>query len=400
MASMRSVQPASRAQRANSSRAWRSSSVSASRQTPPLGVAPIPASVIRLAHRRWLSMRTDVEVATGASMARLRKGRGPGDVGKTFSPQPALCWPVTREGETMFQHDLMQGQRILVTGGGTGLGRAMAERFLSLGADVAICGRRKAVCDETAAAWRQQFPGRRIDTFGVDIRIAQAVEEMVESLWQTGGLTGLVNNAAGNFIAPTESLSPRAFDAIANIVFHGSFYVTQAVGKRWVAEAKAGAWTRGKPFRSVMSIITTWVDNGSPYVVPSAMSKAGIDVMTKSLAVEWAQVRRAPERRRAGRDPDRRHEQAPEPRREPGARSRENNPMARPGEMRELQNLATFLMAPGQCDWLTGQSIMMDGGSALATGGNFYELRSWSDADWQQARARIEAQNQKDKAQR
>jgi NAD(P)-dependent dehydrogenase (short-subunit alcohol dehydrogenase family) len=164
----------------------------------------------------------------------------------------------------------------------------MAEQFLALGADVAICGRRKAVCDETAAAWRQRFPDRRIDTFGVDIRIAQAVEEMVESLWHSGGLTGLVNNAAGNFIAPTESLSPRAFDAIANIVFHGTFYVTQAVGKRWVAEAKAGAWTRAQPFRSVMSIITTWVDNGSPYVVPSAMSKAGIDVMTKSLAVEWA----------------------------------------------------------------------------------------------------------------
>ena len=96
------------------------------------------------------------------------------------------------------------------------------------------------MCDETAAAWRAQFPERRIDTFGVDIRNAQAVEEMVEALWQGGGLTGLVNNAAGNFIAPTESLSPRAFDAIANIVFHGTFYVTQAVGKRWVAAGEGG----------------------------------------------------------------------------------------------------------------------------------------------------------------
>ncbi len=137
----------------------------------------------------------------------------------------------------MFKPDLMKGQRILVTGGGTGLGRAMAERFLSLGADVAICGRRKAICDETADGWRTQFPDRRIDTFGVDIRIAQAVEDMVESLWLSGGLSGLVNNAAGNFIAPTESLSPRAFDAIANIVFHGTFYVTQAVGKKWFAQA-------------------------------------------------------------------------------------------------------------------------------------------------------------------
>ena len=300
----------------------------------------------------------------------------------------------------MYQTDLMQGQRILVTGGGTGLGRAMAEAFLALGSDVAICGRRKAVCDETAAVWRQQFPGRRIDSFGVDIRNAQAVEEMVDELWQGAGLTGLVNNAAGNFISPTESLSSRAFDAIANIVFHGSFYVTQAVGKRWVAGAKSGAWQAGQPFRNVISIITTWVDNGSPYVVPSAMSKAGIDIMTKSLAVEWAKFGVRLNTIGPGEIPTEGMSKRLSPGEEPGARSRERNPMARPGTFAELQNLATFLMAPGQCDWLTGQSIMMDGGGALATGGNFYELRSWSDGDWDAARQRIEAQNAQDKAQR
>ena len=188
----------------------------------------------------------------------------------------------------MSKTDLMKGQRILVTGGGTGLGKGMAEGFLALGGDVAICGRRKAMCDETAEQWRARFPGRRVDTFGVDIRVAQAVDEMVEALFESGGLTGLINNAAGNFIAPTESLSARAFDAIAGIVFHGSFYVTQAVGKRWVAQAKAGQWQPGQPYRNVMSIITTWVDTGNPYVVPSAMSKAGVEVMTKSLAIEWA----------------------------------------------------------------------------------------------------------------
>jgi NAD(P)-dependent dehydrogenase (short-subunit alcohol dehydrogenase family) len=297
----------------------------------------------------------------------------------------------------MYASDLMAGQRILVTGGGTGLGRAMAEKFLSLGADVAICGRRKAVCDETAALWRERFPARRIDTFGVDIRVAAAVDEMVEALWQAGGLTGLVNNAAGNFIAPTESLSARAFDAIANIVFHGSFYVTQAVGKRWVGEARAGRWQPGQPCRNVLSVIVTWVDNGSPYVVPSAMSKAGIGVMTKSLAVEWAKYGVRLNAVGPGEIPTEGMSKRLNPGEEPGARSRESNPMARPGRMSELQNLASFLMAPGQCDWLTGQSIMMDGGSALATGGNFYELRSWSDADWQAARDRIEAQNQKDR---
>ncbi|MCY7318051.1 MAG: SDR family oxidoreductase [Ramlibacter sp.] len=300
----------------------------------------------------------------------------------------------------MFKPDVMQGQRILVTGGGTGLGQAMAEQFLALGADVAICGRRKSVCDDTAQAWREKFPGRRIDTFGVDIRIAQQVEEMVESLWQGGGITGLVNNAAGNFIAPTESLSPRAFDAIANIVFHGTFYVTQAVGKRWVADARAGGWQRGQPFRNVMSIIVTWVDNGSPYVVPSAMSKAGIEVMTKSLAVEWAKFGVRLNAVGPGEIPTEGMSKRLNPGEQPGARSIAGNPMARPGLMSELQNLATFLMAPGHCDWLTGQSIMMDGGNALASGGNFYELRNWSDTDWQEARERIEAQNAKDKTQR
>ncbi len=301
----------------------------------------------------------------------------------------------------MFQPTLMSGQRILVTGGGTGLGRAMAEGFLALGADVAICGRRKSVCDDTAAAWRERFPERRADAFGVDIRDAAAVEAMVEELWSTGGaLTGLVNNAAGNFISPTEALSPRGFDAVANIVFHGTFYVTQAVGKRWVADAKAGAWQHGQPYRSVMSIVVTWVDNGSPYVVPSAMSKAGIDVMTKSLAIEWAKYGVRLNAVAPGEIPTEGMSKRLSPGEEPGARSRERNPMARPGEMSELQNLATFLMAPGQCDWLTGQTIAMDGGHALATGGNFYELREWSDDQWRQARERIEAQNARDRAAR
>jgi NAD(P)-dependent dehydrogenase (short-subunit alcohol dehydrogenase family) len=315
------------------------------------------------------------------------------------SARPCRCSNDPRR-PTMFEASLMSGQRILVTGGGTGLGRAMAEHFLSLGADIAICGRRKQVCDETAAEWREQFPERRVDTFGVDIRVAQAVDEMVQTLWDSGGLTGLVNNAAGNFIAPTESLSPRAFDAIANIVFHGTFYVTQAVGKRWIAQAKDGKWQPDRPFRSVMSIITTWVDNGSPYVVPSAMSKAGIEVMTKSLAVEWARHGIRLNAVGPGEIPTEGMSKRLNPGEEPGARSKARNPMGRAGKMAELQNLAAFLMAPGQCDWLTGQSLMMDGGNALATGGNFYELREWSDADWQAARERIEAQNAKDRAQR
>ncbi len=188
----------------------------------------------------------------------------------------------------MFERDLLAGQRILITGGGTGLGAGMAEGLLEAGADVVICSRRKAVCDEIAARWRTRFPDRRIDSHGLDIRDASAVAQLVDAIWAEGGLTGLINNAAGNFVAQTQDLSPRGFDAVANIVFHGTFYVTQAVGKRWIAEAKEGLWKAPQPMRSVISIITTWVDTGAPFVVPSAMSKAGIDAMTKSLAIEWA----------------------------------------------------------------------------------------------------------------
>jgi len=301
----------------------------------------------------------------------------------------------------MFDSNLMRGQRILVTGGGTGLGKAMAERFLSLGADVAICGRRKAVCDATADEWRERHPERRIDTFGVDIRVAQAVDEMVEALFEAGGgLTGLVNNAAGNFISPTEALSSRAFDAIANIVFHGTFYVTNAVGKRWIdATRRAGGWKPGMPMNSVMSIIVTWVENGSPFVVPSAMSKAGIAAMTRSLATEWGGYGVRLNAVGPGEIPTEGMSKRLNPGEDPGARSRQNNPMRRPGDMSELQNLAAFLMSGG-CDWLTGQLIFMDGGNYLANGGNFYPLRDWTDDQWREARERIEAQNARDRAQR
>ncbi len=299
----------------------------------------------------------------------------------------------------MFQPGLMKGKRILVTGGGTGLGRSMAERYLQLGADICICGRRKLVLDETAKEMMAAHGGS-VKTFGVDIRDAQAVDAMVEEIFADAPLTGLVNNAAGNFISPTEALSPRGFDAIANIVFHGSFYVTHAVGRRWVEAAKrAGGWNPPTPMKSVISIITTWVENGGPFVVPSAMSKAGIAVMTQSLATEWAKYGVRLNAIGPGEIPTEGMSKRLNPGEQPGARSRQFNPQKRPGEMSELQNLATFLMADG-CDWLTGQLIHLDGGNYLGTGGNFYALREWSDAQWMEARERIEAQNAKDRAQR
>jgi NAD(P)-dependent dehydrogenase (short-subunit alcohol dehydrogenase family) len=289
----------------------------------------------------------------------------------------------------MFNAQLLAGRNILVTGGGTGLGKAMAQRFLSLGADVHICGRRKIVCDETATELMAEHGGR-VTSHGVDIRDSAAVDHMIETIFETAPLTDLINNAAGNFISRSEDLTPRGFDAVANIVMHGTFYVTHAVGRRWIAEKRRG---------NVVSITTTWVRNGSPYVVPSAMSKAAIHAMTMSLAAEWGRYGIRLNTIAPGEIPTEGMSKRIKPGDEAGANTIRMNPMGRVGTMEELQNLATFLISGG-CDWLTGETIAMDGAQGLATGGNFYQLREWKDADWAQARDSIKAQNEKDRAKR
>jgi NAD(P)-dependent dehydrogenase (short-subunit alcohol dehydrogenase family) len=289
----------------------------------------------------------------------------------------------------MFKDGLFAGKRILITGGGTGLGRGLAQRFLELGADLYICGRRKAVCDATAAALMKEHGGR-VSAFGVDIRDAAAVDAMVEEIFRDGPLTDVVNNAAGNFISRTEDLSTKGFDAVANIVMHGTFYVTHAVGRRWIANGHPG---------SILSIVVTWIHNAGPFVVPSVMSKAAVGAMTASLAVEWARHGIRLNAIGPGEIPTEGASKRLSPGEIPGERSARLNPMGRAGRMDELQNLATFLLSGG-CDWLTGQSIMMDGANHLATGGNFYELRQWTDKQWRAAREAIQAQNAKDRAQR
>jgi len=289
----------------------------------------------------------------------------------------------------VFKDDVLKGQRILVTGGGTGLGKVMAERFLELGAELFICGRRKSVCDATAVELADKTGGQ-VTSYGVDIRNAMAVDEMIENIFRGGPLTGLVNNAAGNFISRTEDLSPKGFDAVANIVMHGTFYVTHAVGKRWISAKHRG---------SVVSIIVTWVDNSGPFVVPSAMSKSAIATMTRSLAVEWGRHGIRLNAIAPGVFPTEGAGKRLRPGEEPGAHTKKVNPMGRFGRMSELQNLATFLLAPG-CEWLTGETIAVDGAEHLATQGGFYEMRHWSDAQWQEARDAIRAQNDKDRAAR
>src|ERR1700730_9713416 len=287
----------------------------------------------------------------------------------------------------MFSENLLNGRSILVTGGGTGLGKSMAARFLELAAEVHICGRRKIVCDETETALKDLYGGP-VSSHGVDIRNPLAVEEMIETIFREGGLTDLINNAAGNFISRTEDLTPRGFDAVANIVMHGTFYVTHAVGKRWIALKQPG---------NVVSITVPWGRNGSPYVVPAAMSKPAIHAMTMSLAVEWGKYGIRLNTIAPGEIPTEGMSKRIKPGDEAGARTRAQNPMGRVGTMEELQNLAVFLISGG-CDWINGETIAMDGGQALAMGGNFYQLRDWSDADWTQARESIKAQNEKDRA--
>lgn len=286
----------------------------------------------------------------------------------------------------MYQPGLMKGRRILVTGGGTGLGRAMAEKFLELGAEVAICGRRGGVLKETAAELTSRHGGK-VETFQVDIRDAGAVDDMVERIFASGPLTGLVNNAAGNFISRTEDLSVRGFEAIARIVMHGTFHVTHAVGRRWIEGGHRG---------DVVSVLTTWVRNGGPFVVPSAMSKAAVHAMTMSLAAEWGRHGIRLNSIAPGEIPTEGMSKRLNPGEQPGARSARTNPAGRCGTLEEMQNLAVFLMSGG-CDWISGECIAMDGAGALAHGGNFYELRSWTDDDWRRARESIEAQNAKDR---
>ena len=288
----------------------------------------------------------------------------------------------------MFKKDLLKNKRILITGGGTGLGKEMAIHFAKHGAVLYICGRRENVLKETADEISEKY-STNVNYQTLDIRASKDVDDYVQSIFEESPLDGLVNNAAGNFISPTKDLSHKGFDAIANIVFHGTFYMTHSVGKRWIESSCKG---------SIINILTTWVWTGSPYVVPSAMSKSGINAMTKSLAAEW------------GKYGIKVNGIAPGPFPTKGAWERlnpENNdgdmmntvPLGRVGEMSELQNLATFLMADG-CDYLTGQTIGIDGAQYLTGGGTFSQLDKLSDEDWQNMRKLIRDANNKDKANR
>jgi NAD(P)-dependent dehydrogenase (short-subunit alcohol dehydrogenase family) len=231
--------------------------------------------------------------------------------------------------------------------------------------------------------------GGNVRPYSVDIRDGQAVDAMVQAIWDDGGpLTGLVNNAAGNFISRTEDLSERGFNAIADTVFRGTFYLTQSVGKRWIADKVQG---------SVVSIVVTWIWTGSPFVVPSAMSKAGIDAMTKSLAVEWGRYGIRFNAIAPGVIPT----EGASKRLRPGDSGADSiaaaNPLGRVGELHEIGELASFLLSR-RCGWLNGQTIALDGGDYLANGCYFKQYFAWGDEEWRVAKERIKRQNEIDKA--
>lgn len=278
----------------------------------------------------------------------------------------------------MFEPDLLKSKRILISGGGTGLGRAMAERFLGLGATVFICGRRAEVLQQTCTEL-SQYGNDRIRSFVCDVRDSAAVEQMIVSIWQEGPLNVLVNNAAGNFIAKTEELSPRAWDAVLGIVLQGTIHLTMSCGRRWLEAGQGG---------SVLNVSATYAatGSGSAYVVPSAVAKAGVLALTTSLAVEWG-----------GRG-IRLNGIAPGPIKTEGAFSRllpsldleqralERNPMHRFGSLEEFANLAAFLVSDG-CTYINGETIVMDGGAWLQGASGFAEIgQSLSDEEWKAMR--------------
>ncbi|MGP0058976.1 MAG: SDR family oxidoreductase [Beijerinckiaceae bacterium] len=286
----------------------------------------------------------------------------------------------------MFREGLFDGKKFLVTGGGSGLGREIVEKYLDLGAEVAICGRRNVLLESVAHELQNKY-GRKVFTHTLDIRDYDAVQNMVEKVWaEFGPLDGLVNNAAGNFVCRTEDISRRGFESISDIVFRGTFFVTQAVGKRWISERRKG---------SVISIIVTWVATGAPYVVPSAMSKAGIDTMTRSLAIEWGHYGIRLNAIAPGVFPTEGANARLSPK-EKWIDSSAVNPMNRLGRMSELQSLAAFLMAD-EVEWLTGQSIAIDGAGHLQNGASFTHLRELSDGDWRALREDIRTTDARDK---
>jgi NAD(P)-dependent dehydrogenase (short-subunit alcohol dehydrogenase family) len=256
----------------------------------------------------------------------------------------------------MFQADLLRGKTFVVTGGGSGLGAAMAARFAALGAHAIVLGRRKEKLDETVAAIVAE--GGKASAHSCDVRDSAAVHEVAARI---GQVDGLVNNAAGNFLAAAEDLSANAFKAVVDIVLGGTFNCTSAFGKGMIEGGKGG---------SIVNIVTTYAWTGSAFVVPSACAKAGVLAMTRSLAVEWAAYKIRVNAIAPGPVPTAGafSRLMPDPSMEEMAKNRV--PLKRFGTPREIADAATFLMSDG-AGYVTGDCLTVDGGEWLRNGGEF-----------------------------
>ncbi len=276
--------------------------------------------------------------------------------------------------QPMFKNEELKGKVIVVTGGGTGLGKAMSQYFLKLGANVVISSRKLEKLEETAKEFSTEAKGR-IHVVACDVRKYDEVENLLaESLQKFGAVHGLVNNAAGNFISPTERLSPNAFDTIIDIVLKGSKNCTLAFGKHWIKEKQKN--------NTILNIVTTYAWTGSGYVVPSATAKAGVLAMTRSLAVEWAKYG------------IRSNAIAPGPFPTKGAWDRllpgelkekfdvtKKVPLGRVGNHQELANLAAYMMSDYSA-YINGEVITIDGGEWLQGAGEFNMLEAIPQEMW------------------
>jgi NAD(P)-dependent dehydrogenase (short-subunit alcohol dehydrogenase family) len=274
----------------------------------------------------------------------------------------------------MFEKGLLAGKRILVTGGGSGLGAAMGRRFLELGAELIVCGRRLELLEATAAGMRLDTGGK-VTAISCDIRDGAAVEAMMDSIWREAPLDVLVNNAAATFIAQTEHLSFRAADAILAPTLHGAMYCTLAAGRRWIEAAHKGV---------VLSILSTSTITGRAFTVPSAMAKSAVLAMTKSLAVEWGPkgIRTVAIAPGAFPTPGATGQLRPEGR-DQGWSAR--NPLGRSGEHGELADLASFLICD-RAGYINGEMIVQDGGAHLR-GSGAEDLLQWTAEQWEKQRA-------------
>ena len=275
--------------------------------------------------------------------------------------------------EGMLKPDSLRGKTIIITGGGTGLGRSMGKYFLELGANLVITSRKKDVLQKTSDELMKETGGKVLSVV-CDVRKYEEIENVIRETENTfGQIHGVLNNAAGNFISPTERLSHRAFDIVVDIVLKGTYYTTLAAGKNWIAKKQPGVF---------LNIVTTYAWTGSGYVVPSACGKAGVLALTRSLAVEWAKYN------------IRSNAIAPGPFPTEGAWSRllpgelvkkfdpaERIPLKRVGDHQELANLAAYLMSDFS-GYVNGEVITIDGGEWLRNGGEFSHLEAIPDQLW------------------